>query len=264
MSEIPDRALTFRVHFSMRNGVIRSQGIDVGHITGTVIIPLRATFRSFPPPGSYNVELPGSGLPELIVETMGSVDAAALLATFNPPPPAHWNVIPEECLERLELEAQLDFQSVQADEEWKANEPADIEAAGTHFDGTWKLTIPFPLGCSVRKDVTGAGTKVGVQRLKNHRVLLSISLPTSPDGTAGRKCPSCRRFFKVDREVFALRSRQSKYRFGLRGARQPPGPLVACYPSPRLPQSAPDRSRALQRRLGVCRQPASRPGHPRP
>src|SRR6266851_5413610 len=184
MSEIPDRALTFRVHFSMRNGVIRSQGIDVGHITGTVIIPLRATFRTFPPPGSYNVELPGSGLPELIVETMGSVDAAALLATLNPPPPAHWNVIPEECLERLELEAQLDFQSVQADEEWKANEPADIETAGTHFDGTWKLTIPFPLGfgfarddtqlnmdrrdyeldgrvSSVRKDVTGAGTKVG-------------------------------------------------------------------------------------------------------
>jgi hypothetical protein len=154
MSEIPERALTFRVHFSMRNGVIRSQGIDVGHITGTVIIPLRATFRSFPPPGSYNVELPGSGLPELIVETMGSVDAVALLATFNPPPPAHWNVIPEECLERLELEAQLDFQSVQADEEWKANEPADIEAAGTHFDGTWKLTIPFPLGFGFARDDT--------------------------------------------------------------------------------------------------------------
>ena len=154
MSEIPERALTFRVHFSMRNGVIRSQGIDVGHITGTAIIPLRATFRSFPPPGSYNVELPGPGLPELIVETMGSVDAAALLATFNPPPPAHWNVIPEECLERLELEAQLDFQSVQADEEWKANEPADIEAAGTHFDGTWKLTIPFPLGFGFVRDDT--------------------------------------------------------------------------------------------------------------
>lgn len=50
--------------------------------------------------------------------------------------------------------------------------------------------------------MTAAGTKVGIQRLKNHRVLLSISLPTSPDGTAGRKCPSCRRFFKVDREVF--------------------------------------------------------------
>lgn len=44
--------------------------------------------------------------------------------------------------------------------------------------------------------------RVRIRQLKHRRALLSITLPTSADGTAGRKCPSCRRFFKVDREVF--------------------------------------------------------------
>lgn len=36
---------------------------------------------------------------------------------------------------------------------------------------------------------------------RNKAISLRVSIPTSPDGTVGRKCPGCRRFFKVDRET---------------------------------------------------------------
>jgi sarcosine oxidase delta subunit len=39
-----------------------------------------------------------------------------------------------------------------------------------------------------------------VQRKAKNQLLISVPLPTSADGTVGRKCPDCRRFFKVGRE----------------------------------------------------------------
>ena len=135
---------------------IRSGGTDVGAVTGSAIIPLRATFRSFPPPGSYNVHLEGGpgGLGEIILETIGAIDAGALIATLVPPPPVQWEFIPEECFERLELDAELEFESVQTDDEWRRNEPADIDAARTYFEGRWKLTILFPLGFGIARSET--------------------------------------------------------------------------------------------------------------
>lgn len=156
MSQTPERELAFEIHFSIKSGVIRSRGTDVGAVTGSAIIPLRATFTSFPPPGSYNVDLqvgPG-GLGEVLLETIGSIDADALVATLAPPPPMQWEFIPEECFERLELDAELEFESVQTDDEWHRNEPADIDAARTHFEGRWKLTVPFPLGFGIARSET--------------------------------------------------------------------------------------------------------------
>lgn len=39
---------------------------------------------------------------------------------------------------------------------------------------------------------------VKAKQLGSGRVQLSVPIPVSPDGTAGRKCPECRRYFKVD------------------------------------------------------------------
>src|SRR6059036_2221463 len=44
---------------------------------------------------------------------------------------------------------------------------------------------------------------VRAQPLGRNRVLLSVPIPVSPDGTLGRKCPECRRYFKVGGEDLA-------------------------------------------------------------
>jgi hypothetical protein len=142
-----ERELAFQVTFRLLRGLLRYRGRQVGEVTGRVVAPIRAYYSPFPVPGEYLFHLPHNELPkEVIIEAMGALDIAALVAEMNPP--ARWQVIPQELASDLSLEAELELESVEADDEYATNEPNDLEHARRMYDGRWKLLIPFPLHTS--------------------------------------------------------------------------------------------------------------------
>lgn len=151
---IPTRDLAFHVEMILANGTILNGTTVVGQATGRVVLPIRATFMTIPPPGAYGLHLPPEHMnpEEFIIETMGWIDASALVATLQIP--SSWQIIPEELVERLTLQGELAFEAVTADEEYRLNEPSDIDLARQRFEGRWSLAIPFPLGFSFSRDET--------------------------------------------------------------------------------------------------------------
>jgi hypothetical protein len=139
----------------MNEGILRNGDLEVGRVTGQVILPLDGSFHSFPEPGSYFFQppqMPGELPDEIIVETMGQVDAQALVGSLNVP--EQWRFVPEELVANLTLEAILTFEAVVADEEYRLNEPNDLEDARSRFEGRWKLVVPFALGFGFARDET--------------------------------------------------------------------------------------------------------------
>ena len=81
---------------------------------------------------------------------MGFLDVAALVEEIDPPPA--WPIIPAELASDMILEAEIEFEGLDADEEYAANEPADLADAKKRFEGKWKLTIGLPLEGNFRRD----------------------------------------------------------------------------------------------------------------
>jgi hypothetical protein len=116
--------------------------------------PYQGLLPTIPSPGRYVFEPPKRGHPpeEIIVETMGYIDVQALVAEIDPP--AAWRIVPAELVSGLVLDAQIEFEDVKADEEYQANEPADLEEARRRFRGKWDLSIAFPLEASLSRSDT--------------------------------------------------------------------------------------------------------------
>jgi hypothetical protein len=103
------------------------------------VAPIRTWYQPQPEPGQYTFSPPERGhLPdEVILETMGSLDAAALVEEIQPPPA--WPIVPAELVSNLVLEASIEFVDVDADEEYAANEPADLDEARRR---SWTSSAP--------------------------------------------------------------------------------------------------------------------------
>lgn len=159
MRRHPDREFAFRVRFRMTRGVLKLGEREVGGVTGQVVVPIQAVYRAHPSPGQYIFSpaergrlVPMSGQSEdvpkeVLVATMGYLDVDVLVGELDLP--ASRSVIPGELLSELTLDADLEYEDVDADEEYKANEPADLEEARQRYDGRWHLVIDFPLGESI-------------------------------------------------------------------------------------------------------------------
>lgn len=156
MSE--NRELAFRVRLRMTGGNLKLGGQPVGAVSGQVTVPLQAFYRPRPALGAYGFMMPRRGqlVPRttephtVIIETMGYLDVAAVIAQLQIPD--GWVMIPAELLSRIELDADLEFLDVDADEEYKLNEPADLVQAEDLYKGLWHLTIKIDLEQSVRRD----------------------------------------------------------------------------------------------------------------
>jgi len=83
---------------------------------------------------------------------MGTLDVASLIDEINPP--STWPVIPQELASGLNLDADLEFDAVEADDEYAANEPADLELAKQTYDGKWRMVIPLALHTNLSRDDT--------------------------------------------------------------------------------------------------------------
>ena len=162
MRRYPDRELAFLVRLRMTRGVLSLSGRKVGEVTGQVVVPIQAFYRAHPSPGQYlftpaergqlvpaNVE-PKNGGTDVLVSTMGYLDVKQLLQGLQLPP--GWSVIPAELLTDLTLDADLEFENVDADDEYKSNEPGDLDEARGHYEGRWHIVIEFPLGESIPKE----------------------------------------------------------------------------------------------------------------
>lgn len=159
MRQHPDRELAFRVRLRMNRGVLNLDGREVGEVTGQVVIPIHAIYRAHPSPGKYLFTpaergqlVPAdaereTGATDVLVSTMGYLDVEQLLQSLQLPP--GWSVIPAELLAELTLDADLEFEDVDADAEYKSNEPDDLNEARQRYDGRWHLVIDFPLGESI-------------------------------------------------------------------------------------------------------------------
>lgn len=150
--EMPRREMAFQGRFTIVHGILRYRERQVGEVTGQLIAPIPAWYQPQPAPGQYTFSPPGRGqLPdEVVLETMGFLDVAALVDQIQPPAP--WPIVPAELVSEMVLEAEIEFAGVDADEEYAANEPADLEEAKQRFEGQWKLVIALPLEGNFRRD----------------------------------------------------------------------------------------------------------------
>lgn len=150
--EVPRREMAFQGRFTILRGVLKYGDRQVGEVTGQLVAPIPAWYQPQPEPGKYTFSPPERGhLPdEVILETMGSLDAAALIEEIEPPPA--WPIVPAELVSNLMLEAAIAFVSVDADEEYAANEPADLDEAKRRFAGRWDLVIRLPLEGNFQRD----------------------------------------------------------------------------------------------------------------
>lgn len=151
-----DRELAFRARLRMTKGTLKQGEREVGQVTGQVVVPIRAVYRFVRAPGEYLFTPPERGhlVPfaahgdessgEVIIATMGYLDVPAFLEEVEVPP--DWTTVPAELASGLVLDAEVEFEDVDADDEYKANEPADLDDARTRFDGRWRLVVDLPLG----------------------------------------------------------------------------------------------------------------------
>ncbi len=138
--------------FKVTQGEILSGENVVGAVEGRLVMPVRAIYRPNPPPGQYLYTPPEPGsLPDQVyLETMGYFDLDAALRDVDVP--EAWTFVPAELTADLTLRARLRLDSVDADEEYRANEPEDLVDAADRFAGEWVLTIPLELGVSVPRE----------------------------------------------------------------------------------------------------------------
>lgn len=150
--EVPKRELAFQARFTLARGELKFGQRHVGEVTGQLVAPIPAWYQPHPPPGQYTFSPPHRGsLPEeVILETMGFLDVTTLVQGINPP--EAWPIIPAELVSDMVLEAEVEFDGVDADDEYAANEPADLEEAKKRFEGKWKLTIGLPLEGNFSRD----------------------------------------------------------------------------------------------------------------
>jgi hypothetical protein len=159
MRRHPDRELAFRVRLRMTRGLLKLGERAIGEVTGQVVIPIHAIYRAHPSPGQYlftpaergqlvpTGAEPETGATDVLVSTMGYLDVEQLLQGIQMPP--GWSVVPAELLADLTLDADLEFEDVDADDEYKANEPGDLEEARQRYGGRWHVVLDFPLGESI-------------------------------------------------------------------------------------------------------------------
>ncbi len=156
---VADRELAFRIRLRMTLGVLKLGGQSVGEVSGQVTVPLQALYRPRPSPGQYLISLPqarGQIVPrstephDVIIETMGYLDVDTVVSQLQIPDA--WEIVPNELLSGLQLEADLEFEDVDADDEYKLNEPDDLATARALYEGRWSLVIGLDLGQSVPRD----------------------------------------------------------------------------------------------------------------
>jgi hypothetical protein len=152
--DMPKRELAFQARFTVARGMLKYGQVQVGEVTGQLVVPIPAWYQPHPPPGQYTFSPPQRGglTEEVIIETMGFLDVTTLVQEIDPP--AAWPIIPAELVAEMVLEAEIEFEGVDADDEYAANEPADLEDAKKRFEGRWKLTIGFPLEGNFSRDET--------------------------------------------------------------------------------------------------------------
>jgi hypothetical protein len=161
MRRHPDRELALRVRLRMTRGALKLGHREVGEVTGQVVVPMHAIYRAYPSPGQYLFSAPErgqlvpsqlepeSGATDVLVSTMGYLDVEELQHSLQLPP--SWSVVPAELLADLTLDADLEFEDVDADEEYKANEPSDLDEARQRYEGRWHVVLGFPLGESIAR-----------------------------------------------------------------------------------------------------------------
>jgi hypothetical protein len=154
-----DRELAFRIRLRMTLGILKLGGQSVGEVSGRVTVPLQALYRPRPSPGQYLFSppqargqiVPRSPEPSAVtIETMGYLDVDAVVSQLQIPD--SWKIIPNECLSGLQLEAELEFEDVDADDEYKLNEPDDLATARALYEGRWSLVIRLDLDQSIPRD----------------------------------------------------------------------------------------------------------------